>query len=249
MRSTLHTDIQPRKINSNMMARIGGGFVLALAFSVINAAKADAALMAYICDDIACSGGNDLVATDGGAGDVLFGAVPGVISFGGTLAGYEVLVNTSQSKPAISTGMDITYTVTDTGGGTGGSVWIYATDTDFAGPAALTGNDDGNGTNGFVTAIICGGNNNDPRDPVNTGPCTTATDNSVADVDITLNHFASANPYSLTIGVEVNVLGGSSTGNYSVDAAVVPEPASLALLGSGLLGLGFRVRKRLQKKN
>jgi hypothetical protein len=209
------------------------------------AVKSEAAFIAYICDDPACVGGGDFTAVDGGAGDALPG-VPGFISLtaGAPVNGYEIVINLSQSKPVLSTGMDLNYTVTNVAGtNAGGTVWLYAVDTDFAGPTGLSGHLDGNQLNGSATAFICGGNNNDPRlPPVNTGPCSSASDNTTPDIDIDLAHIATANPYSLTIGVAITGVnpGDTATGDFRV----VPEPATLALFGMGLLGAGAAIRRR-----
>ena len=227
----------------NNVARMGAVLVLALAFGVMSAARAEAAFVAYICDDAACDGVGDVSVTDESLDDDLDG-IPGAILFSDSVAGYEIVINTSQSKPVLASGMDLNYTVTNVVGGSDGTVWLYATDTDFDGPEALSGILGGTSDNGSVTAIICGGDDNDDRDPVNTAPCTFGTDNSAPAIAIALNHNATGNPYSLTIGVAVSLEGVGSTATG--DLRVVPEPASLALLSMGLLGAGAAIRRRRQ---
>src|SRR5262245_1405734 len=80
------------------------------AFTMAQVATSEAAFFAAICNDQACTGGNDLFVNDGGAGD-LQPLIPGVIlaTPPGGFNGYEVVINTSQSKPALTSGMDIAY--------------------------------------------------------------------------------------------------------------------------------------------
>ena len=61
--------------------------------------RADAALIAAICNDLACSGGDDLMVQDNAAGDML--SALGGLSFSTSAFGFTLAVNTSQSKPML----------------------------------------------------------------------------------------------------------------------------------------------------
>src|SRR5215218_7724843 len=54
-----------------MTKKISGLFVATMALAGVmgTSTKADAALMAYICDDALCTGGGDTIVTDQGVGD------------------------------------------------------------------------------------------------------------------------------------------------------------------------------------
>ena len=120
------------------------------AFSLSTATRSEAAFYALICNDPLCDGAGDVIVQDNGAGDALSGTA-GAISIAGSVGGLSIVVNTSQSKPllgsATSPQMDMTYTVTGIG-----TVWLYASDTDFTGSAVLNGNIDGNFTGTANTA-------------------------------------------------------------------------------------------------
>jgi hypothetical protein len=51
-------------------------------------------------------------------------------------------------------------------------------------------------------------------------------------------------PFSLTLAVTIDSHGQIDTTSFDNEFDI-PEPAALSLLGSGLLGLGFALRKKL----
>ncbi len=211
---------------------------------------ANAAFFAAICDDIACTGGNDITVQDNGAGDTI-GALGG-ISFAASAFGYALEVNTSQSKPLIGSAsapqLDLTYTAT-TNSAAATSVFLYTSDTDFTsgGSFVLALGGTNSGGSGTETGRAWGGTSNTALQFSGANLFGTVGPLSgVAMSGTTAGTFSPLmSPYSLTIGVAIGrSSAGTSTGDLNLQVSPIPEPETYALMMAGLGAMGFVARRR-----
>ena len=233
------------------------GTALAAVMLVSSTSRADAALIAYICDDAACLGGNDVIVTDQGAGDNFPGsAIVGQINAGAlNFGGFSIVTNVSQSKPLIGSAsvpqLDLTFSAV-TNDSALHTIYLYASDTDFTGrgPFGLTlgGTQTPSGDSNTIVGRAYGGNSNTNLDLTNLLVTTGPSGATPFGLSANGSTAGAANPFGLTIGVQITRgSAGTTTGDLNLSTASAPEPAAMMLLGSGLLGIGFVRRRRIFK--
>ena len=210
-----------------MFAKMAGALVLAGAFVVLSAQRADAALIVLVCDAFACGGGIFETIADGDADDLSAAAGRVSVDFGGGTV--NVTANSypsagSPSEPFLS----LTYDLDEDGfTALGGTPYFYAVQDGFTAPGNFAVEADassGGGnttvyTDGFVPIFACA-------------------------LDCTGFAAVAHSPFFLAIEVAPTA-GTLGTARGDVTMTTVPDGGTTAtLLGSVLLAVGM-LRRRL----
>jgi hypothetical protein len=206
-------------------------FALVGAITAFSTTKAEAAFTAKICNDAACDGVGDIIATDAD--------LDGFISIAGVVGDYTIATNISKSSPLLTDGMDLSWTATRKSPAVGaGDLWFYAIDDSFVGSPSLTAHIGGTADKAAAGASVEGS--------VCVAPGACSSSGLLSGPSFSTDFAPSGptgSPYTMTLAVHIfNIKAKSETsGDFRVK---VPEPVSLSLLGLGLAGLAARRRRK-----
>jgi len=230
------------------MKRVALGMVALIAMLAVCIATSAPAKADNLTVSLA-NGGAPVTCADGAACDTngLAGAVTFTSLFGTVTVS---LSGTGSGQPALpGQNLDLSYNLTTTSGAPSGTYTIAVSENNISG-SGLTWNAlvNGNQDTGESTAF------NSWADTSNTlfghgGPlCSTPSAITTASVSFSCNSAGGFSSQSFSLTEQVTVTSPAGAHNASGDAkltASTPEPGSIMLLGSGLLGLAGLVRRKL----
>jgi hypothetical protein len=195
--------------------------------------------------------GNVVTRTDGVGADPV---ADGVITFNGSLGvGSPWMVNviTGISKPLLGSASNPSMHLNSVNVSTigAGSLKIWMTDTDFGPNPSITGFNYGFGgiTNGTVQLdVYADAANNKFGTGTDLGSLGPFSGGAFSGTGMGL--FNDTDEYSLSMLVSISHGDGIKISSFDAEINPVPEPATMFLLGGGLIGLAGFGRKKLLKK-
>lgn len=214
------------------------GFFLFIPIMVLGLIAAPPAHAISISLDDLSTAGVDVTCADGAGCDL--NPAAGAVTVFASVGNFFVNVSTGITYPALGTtaSPEIDLNSIDVSSSGGGTLTIMASEVGYTGPingGLFSSSFSAGGTTSGTVTLTAYLDDSNTLFGTTSSLGTLGTFTGGAFSGSTSGSASATDPFSLTVSATITHQGAGSS---SFDAVLVPEPSSLLLLGSGLLGLG-----------